>query len=139
MLDPLRIDARDLLADAQCKQQPVDDAMSTPALLGQVAATAGQEDRTVGLGVDEAVALQARDRMGDRRIGDAQTAGQIDGARFTGRIDQIGDQLDIVLGDLAPMIIARAAEAFGLHVRLGQAVGGAQRGHRFLPGLFLPE
>ena len=91
--------------------------------------------------MDEAVALQARDRVGDRRIGDPQPAGQIDGARFTGRIDQIGDQLDIVLGDLAPMIIARAAEAFGLHIRLGQAVGvgGAQRGHRFLPGLFLPE
>ena len=50
------------------------------------------------------------------------------------RVDQIGDQLDIVLGDLVAMIAARAAEAFGLLVRLGQAASVLATCHRVPPG-----
>ena len=45
---------------------------------------------------------------------DAQPVGQVDRAGLALRRDQIGDQLDIVLGDLVAMIAPGTAEGFRL-------------------------
>jgi hypothetical protein len=61
--------------------------------------------------VDEAVALEAGDGVVDGGGGDAQAVGEVDDAGLAGGVDQVGDQLDVVLGDLAAVVVARAAEA----------------------------
>src|SRR3954452_19805360 len=58
MLDALGIDPRHVLADPQGAQEGVDDLVTPPAVLGEVATVAGEEDRTVGLRMHQAITLQ---------------------------------------------------------------------------------
>ena len=121
MLDAFRVDPRHVLLDTQRTQEAVDDQVTPAAVVGEVAALAGEEDRAIGFGMNQAVALQAADRVVDGGVGDTQPVGEVNRTRLALRLDQIRDQLDIVLGDLVAMIAARAAEGFRLLVRPGEA------------------
>ena len=100
VLDALGIGAGDVLADSDRLQEGDHDLVPPPGCLGDAPPLLGEEDRAIGLGGDQPALLQARDGLGDAGMGHTQPARDIGRARFAGRVDQVGDQFDIVLRDL---------------------------------------
>ena len=108
VLDPLRIRLGDSRGYAERRQEADDELVPRPRFLRQPAAGVGEKDGAVGLRGHEAGALQPLDRPihGDMR--DRETTGDVDDPRLPFRLDEVGDQLDIVLGELLRMVVARA-------------------------------
>ena len=110
VLDPLGVPLGRLLRKPQRTQERDHQAVAPARHLGQLAAGLGQEDRPVRPVLDQAIALQAGYRAGHGRLGDPEANGDIGAARLAAGVDQLGDQLDIILGGLGAVSRARLAE-----------------------------
>ena len=90
--------------DADRQQKFLDDHMPPAPVIGELAPGIGEEHRAVGLLRDELLVLQPPQCLDDRRRRNAKPFGDIGAARFAAFVDEIGDQFDIILGDLALVV-----------------------------------
>ncbi len=100
VLKALCVGLRGPLRDADGLQELEDGLVAAAGLLGERAAAGGEEDGAVGAGGDEALALEAGDGADDGDVGDAQGLGDVGDAGFAGRVDEVGDDLGVILGEL---------------------------------------
>ena len=114
VLDPFGVGLGDVRPKTERREKSHDDLMAAADLLGELTAPGRQEDRAIRLGGDHAEPPQPRDRLDDGHVRDAQSPCDVGGAGLAGRVDQIGDDLDIILGDLGEICAARAPVNFGL-------------------------
>ncbi len=123
VLDALGVGEGVFVGDPDGAEERDDHVVFMSRLFGESSALGSQEDRTVGLGGGEALALESPDRLDDRDVGHADPAGDVDGACLAGLVDQVGDGLDVVFDDLGSVLLSDSLEVEGLFVGLG-AWGG---------------
>lgn len=110
--------------DTDGLEEGEDDGVAMPGFEGQATAIVGEEDGAIRLGSDEAIALQAADGLDHGDVGDAETAGDVDGPGFAGDVDEIGDGFHVILGHLGAVLLADAAMMPGLFFGAGAWGGG---------------
>lgn len=76
-----------------------------------------QEQPSVRFGIHQTVALKPRDRRSDRRLRDTHASGNIDSPRLTLFLKEVGDQLDVILGDGRAVSLSLLRKASGLVFR----------------------
>lgn len=118
MFDTLSVHLCDFVVDAKGKKKISDDAVAFAGLLGERSALVRKENRAIASLSDQPVPCEALQCAVDSRRRDAGALGEIDGARFARGVDQVGDQLDIVLGRLLLMRPPHLLEAPRLPLRL---------------------
>ena len=121
VLDTFRIRLGGVRIEADRKQEPHDQIMAAACSVGKRLALRRQEQTAIGLGVDEAVALEATHRRGDRRLRYAHSPGDLHGTRLAILAQQVRDQFDIVLGHRGPVGLTLTGETRGLVVSAGKA------------------
>ena len=119
--------------DTDGEEEFDDEAVAGADSFGEVVAGRCEEDAAVGEGSDEAFALEAGDGFDGSGVGDAQAAGDIDGAGFAAGCEQVGDQFGVVFEQGGRAGAAGFAEAVGL----GPGRGAWRRGlaGKWGPGL----
>lgn len=81
--------------------------------MGHTLAFFGEEHRPIGLGRHQAVAHESLDRLGDGHLAHTEAGGKVNGAGFAVLVGERLDELDVVFGGLAAVVLADAAEALG--------------------------
>ena len=114
VLDTLGITGGGLRIDTDSHEEAVDDAMTPPAPKGERFPLVGEKDRAIGLCVDQSLTLEAGDGAIHRGARDTQTLGKIHSTRFALGRDQIGNELDIILGYLGAVVLTDPVERGGL-------------------------
>ena len=104
--------------DAERNEEIANGSVTLTRHFGKRLPLIGQKDRAIRLRGDKAIALQALDRVVDGRFGDTEPVREIHQPRFARFLDQLGDQLDVILGDLGLVRIAHALKALGVPPRL---------------------
>jgi hypothetical protein len=84
------------------------------ASIRAVSAGVGKKDGAIRLLSDQLVVLEALEGLDHGRGGDAKPLGDVGAASFAALFDELGDELDIVFGDLALMVRAHPLEGLGL-------------------------
>src|SRR5690606_3257728 len=100
MFDPLGVDGGDPFGDADRPQKRQYGLVPLVRLSGQLLPAECERDWPIGLGLDQTVPLQTRDRAGDGDMADRETFCQVDDAAASALLDQFRDRLDVVLGGL---------------------------------------
>ena len=79
-----------------------------PGFVRKLAASVGEENRTIRLGGDKAVALEALNGPADSHMSDTEAPGQVNRARLTHFGDEVGDHFHVILRCLLAMFFAGA-------------------------------
>lgn len=111
MLHPFRITSGNLRADADRQQEVLHDLMALAALWASFSPSGVKKIRAGDL-FNKTDAGQAFEHFSDRRLRNAKTRGHIHLARLAHFVDQIGDQLHIVIDQLAAMRFPHLAKPF---------------------------
>lgn len=111
VLKPLGIGLRCLWVEPDCQQEPDDQFVSRPGRGRHRLAGRRQEQPSVRLGIHQTVALEPRDRRSNRRLRDTHASGNIHSARLALFRKEVGDQLDVILGDCRAVSLALLRKA----------------------------
>src|SRR3981189_294029 len=133
MLDPLGVDRGGRFGDAARKQEIAHHLMPPLGVGRDRCALVGEEDGTVRQGSNKAVARQALHRLGCGGVADAEGLGQVGQPGLALRRDQVGDQLEIILGGFAAIGAPRLVKTCDLRVDLGQPGGARCHAARMQP------
>ena len=106
MFQPLAVDGRRLLADADGQQKLQNGLVPFDRLCGEPSSAGGQSNRLVRFGSHQAVPLEPANGAMNRRRGDSELVRQIDDATSTIGLSDLLDRFDVVLGDLRRVITA---------------------------------
>jgi LSD1 subclass zinc finger protein len=114
VLHPFGVGFGSLYRHAEREQHIDDKPMAGSDLCRKPLALLGQKNTSVRAACCQAFALQSRDRFDRSRMGYAQPASNVRGARFSAACQQICDKLDVVLEQGAGLGRTRLAEPAGL-------------------------
>lgn len=109
VLDTLRVRPRDFLADADGAEEIHHDSMPAAHGISQSQSRLREEDGPVGPIREQTRFHQPRDRLRDRHVRDAEPPGDVHRPRFAVGVQEIGDNLDVILGRLLGVGLARLA------------------------------
>ena len=90
--------------------------MASPAFVRDLASDRRQENSAIGLAGDETFRGQSGEHLGDGRLRNAQSGGDIDLACFVAVLDQIRDEFDIVLDERAAPRLSGVPETLGMSI-----------------------
>ena len=111
MLDPLRIHFRRFLGNPKRSQKLQHQSVSSARRLRDFLPLVGQKDAPIRLRSHQTLALEPLDRFGNGDVRHSQSLRQIHRPRLPRFADQRVDQLDIVLGVFAAMVLPSPREA----------------------------
>lgn len=97
MLDTFSVVPGHLRADAENKQEGLDDLVPSPARVGNALPSLGEEHAAIGTLRDQAFLVQTLYHLGDSWLRDAEPLCNVDLSGFTVSIDQIRDEFDVIL------------------------------------------
>jgi len=105
MLNAFSIDFGLSGADAEIQEERQHDAVAFPAVLGQLLAGLGEQDGTVGGARNPTLAFQPLEGLAGSDVGDPEAVGDIGETGVATLQLEIADELDVVLGPFAPMML----------------------------------
>ena len=110
MFQPLRVSFRDVRRNANRLQKIESHMVPLAGMLRNSSPFVCQKNRTVGFALDIAILLQPPDCVVHSRATDPEQVCQIDKTRFSGGLDEIHDQFNVILGNLDAMVTPHALE-----------------------------
>ena len=118
MLDPLRIAFRSLFVDSQAEEKRDDDPVPPAAGLGQPPTGIREEYGAVRFPPHQASSFESRDVLGhgrrlDRRL-HSKPAGDFHRPCLSARLDQFGDQFNVIFRHFALMCLTHGRESLSL-------------------------
>jgi hypothetical protein len=111
VLKPLGVGFRSLGVEPDRQEEPDDQFMSRPGCRCDCLAGWRQKQPAVGFGIHQAVALQPRDCRGDSRLRNSHTSGNVHSPRLAFFLEEVGDELDVILGDRRAVCLTLLREA----------------------------
>ena len=116
VFDPFTVHRRGCLADTDSQQKRPHDLVAIACLGRHPFALSRQRDGLIGLGHHQSVALQAADRVADRRVRHVKVSNQINGSADPIFRDGFGDGLDIIFGHFAGVVGSSAMMRLGRQI-----------------------
>lgn len=114
MLDTLRVAFRGLFINAEAAKKRNDDPVALSTSLRQVLPGIGEEYRAVWLPPNKASGLEPRNVLGHGWRFHAKSLGYLDRSGLSARLDQFGDQLDVILSHFALVRLTHGRKSLGL-------------------------
>jgi hypothetical protein len=114
MLDSFGVHFGDAFRDTEAAEESDDSFVPAFARGGNCAAFAGQKNGAIRLRSDKAGVLQTGDGAIDSDVSDAESFGEVNDTRLTDFRNEIGDGLDVVLGDFVGVFAPSLGEVLGL-------------------------
>lgn len=114
MFNPFGVHFGDALGDTEASEEGDDSFVTVFAGGGKGASFFGQKNRAIGLRRDQAGVLQTGDGAIDRDVSYAEAIGEVNDARLANFNQEIGNGLDVILGDLIGVFAPGLREVFGL-------------------------
>ncbi len=121
VLNPLRIAFRCFFVDAEAPQERHYNPVPPPTGLRQRLALVGEEYRAVGFPPNKPHVSEPGDVLGDGGRFHSKAFGYVDRTGLSPRLDQLGNQLDVILRHFALMRLTDGCEA--LRLCFGSPVG----------------
>jgi hypothetical protein len=101
VFETLGIGSGDACADAQREKKLDDQIVSLLDFLSEFPTAIGEKDRTVWPGRHKPRRPEPGDGFHDGNVGDAQVSSEVHDSSFAVGFDEVGNELDVVLGELA--------------------------------------
>ena len=120
MLDALRIAFGSLFVDPQTQKKGDDDPVAASTDLRKILPCLGEEYGAVRFPPHQASSLEPRDVLGHGRRLHAKPLGDLDRSGLSSRLDEFGDQFNVVLRHFALVCLTHGRKSLGL--RLGSPV-----------------
>ena len=114
MLDPFRIAFRSLFVDSQAEEKRDDDPVSSAAGLGQLPTGIREEYGAIRFPPHQASSFEPRDVLGHGRRLHSKTFGDFHRPCLSARLDQFGDQFNVIFRHFALMCLTHGREPLSL-------------------------